>query len=1138
MKKSFIYQRLLFQIVKISMLHLVFVLVFTSITTATPAKGQEMLDSKISLTLNNVSLEKALSELEKSAQVKFSYNSRALKLSQRVNVLANNEALSSVLNKLLKPMNIKYVQVSNRIVLRNDDEKNIGSIQEDESNTKINNIASADIIIKGTVTDESGEKLPGVSVTLKGVTRGTATNTNGEYSIAIPDDKAVLVFSFVGYQAQEVLVGNRTNLNIVLKVDNKSLDEVVVVGYGTVKKSDLTGSVSSISKKDLGDRQVSSIAALIQGRAAGVDVTAGKIRIRGVTSFNNTDPLVVIDGFIGGNLATINPNDIENIEILKDASSTAIYGSRGANGVVLVKTKAGKSGPLRVNVNAYTGVANNPKKLNLLNAKQFNEYALEALTNSNTKPSTKLLSEEVKKDVTDWQDEVFRNAHNSEVDIDLSGGSDKSTYFFSMGYRSTESIVIGPEQKDLYFRFVNDYKVTKWLKFGNNFALNYSTQKGVAPTIVQAINSLPYYPVLDPTNSWGYSNVNRNTDLSDIQNPVVNTAKTFPVGKNLDFQANLWAEITPFKGLVYRIQGGASGNSNRFRQWNDYFANGGANESFPTLIESSSYSMNPLLESYLTYSTDIGSHNISAMVGNTYQNGAVRGGIGINGTIFNNTDVKNVFNAQSRNVTNQDLINYAYLSYFGRLNYSFNNKYLLTANLRRDASPRFAPSNRWGTFPSVALGWKMHEESFIKNLNIFDQLKLRVGWGVSGNDAIGDFRFLPLVNNFGINYPLGDAQTNYATGATVKDNYSPNIKWEETESKNIGFDMAFLKNSLTFSLDYFNKFSRDILFTVPRSSSLGFGNDAGGDAVVNAASAVNKGVELQLGHRGKAGKFTYSINTNYTYVNNEVTSLGLGQPFLSGNSRTDVGHPIGYFYGFVADGIIKTTSELDALNASARAAYKVSNPTASDAQVAAIYYQLANTRAGDVKFTDLNGDGRVDASKDRKDIGNAIPKHLFGLNLSLEYGAFDINMNLQGAGGYKIMNGVYKRTRSGTQMYNQLDVVLNRWKSEADPGNGIQPRAVLNDPADNSRSSTLLVEDGSYLRMRQISLGYSAPKSISGKLGINQLRLYISSDNLFTITKYTGYDPEIGGDNNLTRGIDNYSIPTRRSFVGGIQIGF
>jgi TonB-linked SusC/RagA family outer membrane protein len=1079
---------------------------------------------KINLDMKNVTVKEVLSGIEEQSEFHFMYSPKVIDANREVVIDAENAKIEEVLKSLFAGTDVEYT-IKDRIIVLS-----TSAVINDLFNNQQQKS------VTGKVTDSSGGSLPGVSVVVKGTTTGVITDNSGNYKIGIPDN-ATLQFSFVGMKTQEVAVENKTTINVVLVEETIGIEEVVAIGYGTQRKSDVTGSVSSVSKKDLGDRQVSSIAALIQGKAAGVDVTQGKMRIRGVTSFNNTDPLVVIDGFIGGNLSTVNPNDIENIEVLKDASSTAIYGSRGANGVVLVTTKAGKSGPLKVNINAYSGVANNPKILDVLNAQQFNDYELDALKNSNTTPSAKILSDAVKKDVTNWQDEVFRTAHNSELDVDFSGGSEKATFYFSMGYRSTQRIVIGPEQKDLYFRLVNDFKVLKWLKFGNNFALSYSNQKGQAPNLVQALNSLPYYPVLDPANSWGYSNVNRTTDMTDIQNPVVDTDLSFPDANNLGFQANLWTEINPLKGLVLRVQAGASGYSNRYRRWNDYFANGGANQSFTALSESSSYSLSPLIESYLTYSNKIGSHDFSLMAGNTWQNKSVRGGIGITSLNFNNTEVKNVFNAQSRSITNQDLINYAYLSYFGRLNYQYANKYMLTANLRRDASPRFAPSNRWGTFPSVALGWKMHEESFVKNLNVFDQLKFRLGWGVSGNDAIGDFRFLPLVNNYGIYYPLGDAQTNYTTGATIKDNYSADIKWEETESKNIGFDMAFLKNSLTFTFDYFIKDSKDILFTVPRSSSLGFGNDSGGDAVVNAASATNKGVEFQLGYRGSTGKLKYTINTNYTYINNEVTSLGLGQAYLSGDSRTDVGHPIGYYYGYVANGVIKTAAELDALNASARSTYKVANPSATDAQVAAIYYQLAATRAGDVKFADLNGDGRIDATKDRKDIGNAIPKHLFGLNLSLEYANFDLNLNFQGTGGYKIMNGQYKRLRSGTQMYNQESLVLNRWKSETDPGNGIQPRAVLNDPASNARASTLMVENGDYLRLRQISLGYTIPKLINNKIGISQLRIYVSSDNLFTITKYSGYDPEIGGDNNLTRGIDNYPIPTQRSFIVGVQLG-
>ncbi|MGL6266271.1 MAG: hypothetical protein ACRC2O_00035, partial [Chitinophagaceae bacterium] len=406
-----------------------------------------------------------------------------------------------------------------------------------------------------------------------------------------------------------------------------------------------------------------------------------------------------------------------------------------------------------------------------------------------------------------------------------------------------------------------------------------------------------------------------------------------------------------------------------------------------------------------------------------------------------NTEVKNVFLGKSKNIGGQDAWKYAFLSYFGRINYQFNNKYLLTVSVRRDGSPRFAPQNRWATFPSVAVAWKMENEAFIKNLNFFNQLKLRASWGKSGNDAIGDFMYVSRVWTNGVYYPFGGDPI---PGATVKDNASVDIKWETTDSRNIGVDMAFLHNSLSITADYFIKKTDDILFTVPRPASLGYGLNYGGDAIVNAASVENKGFEFQVGYRGRAGQLHYSVNANYTNINNNVTGLGLGQPYLSGVSRTDVGNPIGYFYGFVADGVFTKKSDLDAANAAAVAK-------------GFSHFQEASTGAGDVRYKDINGDGHITWEGDRQMIGNSIPKHLYGFNLSLDYKGFDLDALFQGVGGADIFYGSQSELRGGITTRNQEAYVLDRWQSESKPGNGIVPRAILGDPNNNNRPSTNMI---------------------------------------------------------------------------------
>jgi TonB-linked SusC/RagA family outer membrane protein len=958
-------------------------------------------------------------------------------------------------------------------------------------------------------------------VVVKGTALGIHTGADGTFQLEVPGEANILQFSFIGMKPQEVAMDGKTFIAVIMEEDFIGLEEVVIIGYGSVKRSDVTGSVSSISKDDFGDRQTTDIGTLIQGKVSGVDVSLGKIRIRGVTTFNDTDPLVVIDGFIGGNLETVNANDISSIEILKDASATAIFGSRGANGVILVTTKGGKTGPLKVNVSAYTGIAVTPNKLDVLNASQYIDYMEDVLGNAGQSLTPKLMSPEVREDATFWQDELFRTAHNSEFNVDFSGGSDKATYYMAIGYKYHESIAIGPKDNILYIRNKNDFNIAKWFRLGNNFAFNYTTNKGTEAWLRGAIGMPPYYGVYDPTNLGGYSNVNRSEDLTETPNPVPQSTLSHPVATTMGYQTNLWAEITPFKGLIYRVQVGVSGDFWHNKSWQDEYINEGVQHNKNGLTEGSSYSFMPLMENTLTFSHIFGKHNFSVMVGNTWQDYAYGGGISISAEEFENTEVKNVFLGKSRSIDEQTSWNYAYLSYFGRFHYQFNNKYLLTVNMRRDGSPRFAPQNRWGTFPSVAVAWKMHEETFIKNLNLFDQLKLRGSWGVSGNDAIGDFRYASQVWTNGVYYPLGDIPV---PGATIKDNASSDIRWESTDSKTVGTDMAFFRNSLTATVEYFVKNTNDILFSVPRPASLGFGLNYGGDAIVNAASVVNKGFELQIGYKNGAKSLKYSINANYTHNNNEVTGLGLGQPYLSGVSRTDIGNPIGYFYGFEADGVFMKQSELDAANADAQAkGYE--------------YYQEGVTSAGDVKFKDLNGDGHITWEGDRKMIGNSIPIHMFGLNISLDYKGFDFLAFFQGIAGSDIYYGTYDYTRGGITARNQEAYVLNRWRSETEPGNGVVPRAVNGDPSGNVRPSTLMVSSGDYLKLRQLSLGYTLPSHITGKVGLGNVRIYASGANLFTITSFDGLDPEVGGEN-LDRGIDYLAYPNPRSVIVGMQLSF
>ncbi|MEO6914940.1 MAG: SusC/RagA family TonB-linked outer membrane protein, partial [Chitinophagaceae bacterium] len=725
----------------------------------------------------------------------------------------------------------------------------------------------------------------------------------------------------------------------------------------------------------------------------------------------------------------------------------------------------------------------------------------------------------------------------NEMNIDFSGGTEKTTYFFSAGFRHDEGITIAPVSDDIYIGVRNNFKVKKWFRAGDNLAFSYKISRGAAPWDVKSvINMPPYFEVKDANNFWGYSAVDREQDLGDNRNPVALSALTHPKLTTLGYNANLWAEIEPLKDLVYRIQAGINGFSALSKVWNDAYEYAGA----PVLnnyAEKSSYSFYPVVESYLTYKHRFARHDLTMMVGNSWQDGAQTGSIGIAGQDYALTAIPNVFNAANRSITNEDFAKQSFLSYFGRVNYQFDNRYLLTFNVRRDGSPRFAPSNRWATFPSIAVGWKLQEIPEIKALQLFDELKLRMSFGSAGNDGIGDFKYVSPVWTNGVYYPFG-LSPRLNSGATVIENSSQSIRWETTISKTAGVDLGLLNNALQVSMEFFMKNTRDILFNVPRATSLGYGYPpfGGGDAVVNAASCLNQGFEFQIKYRRPTeNRFSYWVSANVTLINNKVTSLGLGQPYLSGVNKTSIGRPIGYFYGYVAEGVFMTQREVDAANALARQEAKSDDPGLSPSQISAIRYQETSTSAGDIKFKDLNGDGKVTVA-DQTMIGNSIPKRQFGLFGNLKYGSFDLDLYFQGTGGYQIFYRGFEETRGMQGVQNQETYVLDRWKSEADPGNGKVPRAMIGDPSQNNRPSTRMITNGDYFKLRQMSIGYTIDSRLMKQIDITSCRLFLTGSNIFTITPYKEFDPEYSGPN-LTRGADWLNFPINpRYIVAGLKI--
>ncbi len=1027
---------------------------------------------------------------------------------------------------------------------------------EEDGITKISQQTSK---VSGTVVDADGMAIPGATIVVKGTSVGTVTGVDGTYSVDIPAGSDILVFSFVGMKTQEIEIAGKSVINVSLETESIGLDEVIAIGYGTVKKSDLTGSVSTVSADDFGDRGGTGIGGLLQGKVPGVDVSGGKIRIRGVTTINNTDPLFVIDGFIGGNMGTVHPNDIESIEILKDASATAIYGARGANGVILISTKKGTSGAPKVEFNAFYGVANPSKQLEMLDAAQYMNLISDIELNGGTTTEelgafSKIFNSDgtpndyAKTSRTDWQDEMFNPATTEEYTMSIRGGSSKANYSVSSAYNSSNSIGGDTNWKNYRFAVTGDWWVlNNKVKISENFRVQHWNTNGTDANLMGGLQMPPYAPVLDENALGGYSYVTTTDDLNDAMNPLTGMNNYDTYDKGINIMAQMAVEIHFFEGLTLNSSLGVTGNSNTYNQWRNPTQNG--NLVFPDyeLNERYGFSYAPRIENYLTYSNKFGIHDITAMVGNTYEKGAYGRTVTVFGKGFVNDKVRNVTNANENAILNNSGSHFAYLSYFGRINYVLANKYLLTVNMRADGSDKFAPANRWGYFPSVAAGWKINEENFMKGVDKISQLKLRASYGITGNDAIGQYNYFSSVHS-DVTYAFpshGFGGINF-NGATINTLSSPVIRWEETKNFSIGVDLGLFDNKLEINVDYFDKDTYDILFAVPQPPSLGMGgNGGGGNAIVNAANVLNKGVELNIIHKNTVGDWTYNVQANATFVYNEVTSLGSGEPYNAGSfgfystNRTELDHSIGYFYGFQMDKVYANQSAVDSDNQAARAAAKAANPSLSDDDLASIYYQSAETSAGDIRFFDIDGNGVV-TDEDRTDLGSPIPKFNYGFSGTVKYKNFDAFMAWTGVAGNKVLYQFGYWMEGMIRPFNATSTVLDRWKSESDPGNGTVPRAVKTDPSKNLRMSDRFIYSGAYARMSQLSIGYTLPSELinnSFRGAIDNVRFYLSGDNLITISNYPGYNPEIGG-NNTTRGIDNGTNPAARTFRVGVNVSF
>jgi len=965
--------------------------------------------------------------------------------------------------------------------------------------------------VSGTVTDPSGETIPGVNILEKGTTNGAVTDLDGAFTLTTSSPDAVLVFSFVGFATQEISLNGRATIEVVMGEDALGLDEVVVVGYGIQRKSDVTGSISAIKSDEISRLPTPDVTQSLQGRVSGVQVTSASgapgegttIRIRGVGTLNNSNPLFVVDGMLLDDIDFINPNDVASIEVLKDASATAIYGSRGANGVIIVTTKQGSfEKDLTINVDAYTGTQNVASRIDLVNAREFAQLANELEQNVGNPP---LYNVNDYGEGTDWQDVIFRTAPISNVNIGAQGGSTSTNYNLSVNYFNQAGVVKESEFERLTVRLNNQYKASDFVSFGHNLSFIYFNRQDEPGVVGNAYRAYPIYSPRNPDGSY------MNTS------PVGNPAAQFEYNSNNNHNnyrtvGNFFADVKFLEGFTFRSSMGFDYAFNDNKTFVPVFFVSPTQQNVNNSINAgSSRTQNWLWENTLNYEKEWENHRLTLLGGYTSQNFYYEELSG--GRINLPGEDPALWYLNAGEETSQTNANFArdwsMTSILFRVNYTFNEKYLLTATYRRDGSSRFGRERRYGDFPSIALGWRLIEEGFMQNQNTFSNLKLRGSFGVIGNDKIGEYAGIPVITGnsnavFGINESL-------IYGATLTALANPFIQWEETITSNFGFEFGLLEERLTGELDYYYRRTNDILVAVPIPSYVG----SAANPVVNAASVENKGLDVSLNWRDQRGNFAYNIGIVGSTVNNKVLDLGVGNEAIFGGavgisgllgSRTTIGESIGHYYGYKTAGVFQNQSEIDNL------------PTRGPEQ------------PGDLKFQDTDGNGVVN-SNDRVILGSPIPDYVFGFNVGFEYKGLDLRADFNGTYGNEIYNAK-KQVRFNT--YNFETSFLDRWTGEG--SSNTEPR--VSNGGHNYEVSDRFIEDGSYLRLRNIQLGYTFTDLAINKFNINNLRVYLSGTNVFTLTKYSGYTPEIGGGDLLGTGYDSGLYPVARTFNVGISANF
>ncbi len=1131
---------------------------------------------KVNLNFSQKSLRTVLESITEQTNYTLAFSKEAVDLSDIVTIRITDEELVQVLSQLLTPRHIGYEIRDNKIYIFD---------QPVPVNAVTRQTPPQEVRLTGTVTDLNGEPIVGANIVVPGTTIGTVTNMDGAYSMILPQG-SLLRFSYIGYLEQEYRITNQTVLNVQLSEDVGTLDELIVVGYGVQRKSVVTAAISRVSSEELNVTRPVRVEDALKGKVSGVQITQSsgqpgsdsKVRIRGIGTINNSEPLYIVDGMeVGGGINYLNPVDIASVEILKDAASAAIYGSRAANGVILVTTKKGDKGKATVNYDVSYGWQNPWKKKEILDAREYMVIMNEAQINDNNLP--RYNNEQVMGagKGTDWQDETFYyNAPVQNHQVSVSGGTDKGNYFLSFGYFDQAGIVGGNYDKSNFERyslrsnsiynifetkersFLNNVQLGVNMGYSRNKSTGIETNSEYGSILGSALTFSPLVPVYADEETGKailaqYPHAVKNGDrvfsippagFQEIANPVGMLNQPSAGLNNADkFVGSFWGELTILPELKFRSSYGVD---LAFWGYDSYtfpyfLATQGKDVQFSTVQSEMNRGYTWQLENYFSYNKSFKEvHNLSFVLGQSASKYTYRNLGGNDRDLLENDPLKANINYAIADRKEERVwggtggYNFtARASYFGRIDYNYDEKYMLQATVRRDGSSNFGPDHKWGVFPSFSAGWNVTNEAFMDGRpEWFDYMKLRASWGKNGNDRIDQFLYTSLMDGgqnyyFGGGYvvnqvdpkKVGETSGQMQYGSSPGYIPNPDVKWEESSQTNLGIDTRFLQSRLTFSFDYFKKKTIDMLMKQPIPSYVGIGAP-----IANVGDMENWGLEFELGWKQSAGDFHYAVSANASYLKNKLINLGneTGEQIYENAGASGVGSYVKgmngevfpYFYGYQTDGLFQNQAEVDAY-----------------VNTDGVKYQSA-ALPGDVRFVDRNGDGVI-SDADKTKIGKGMPDWTYGLTLSADWKGIDLNFFFQGTVG----NDIFDFSQRGDiPAMNRPAWILDRWHGEG-TSNRI-PRMTSANPNGNWRSSDLYIKDGSYMRMKSAQLGYTLPVELTGKLAIQRLRVYVSADNLLTFTSYDGFDPEIASGGYTTIGIDRGIYPQSRTISVGANITF